>query len=149
VSLELSKSSKVAWWVLRLSNLSTILREWTAVHSLARIAMRDVILGAKVRPGACSSLHWCAAPLMGCSETHAALLVALQPIASLLAREKLEVPPKMRQVMSGMYNESQMAAVTAGLDGSPLVLVQGPPGEGALPGAHRPAVCGAASARSD
>ena len=36
------------WWMLRLSNLSTILREWTAVHSLGRIPMRDVILTAKV-----------------------------------------------------------------------------------------------------
>ena len=32
--------------------------------------------------------------------------------------------------MRGTYNESQMQAVTAGLDGSPLVLVQGPPGGG-------------------
>jgi hypothetical protein len=53
----------------------------------------------------------------------------LQPTNTLFARDKLEVPPKMEAVMRGMYNDSQMDAVTAGLGGSPLVLVQGPPGQ--------------------
>ena len=63
-------------------------------------------------------------------EQPSALPISLQPASSLLdVCEKLEVPPKMEAVMHGMYNESQMDAVTAGLDGSPLILVQGPPGE--------------------
>lgn len=37
------------WWLLRLSNLSTILREWAAVHSLGQMAMQNVLLTAKVR----------------------------------------------------------------------------------------------------
>ena len=37
------------WWVLRLSNMSTILREWAAVHAIAHLPLREVLLSAKVR----------------------------------------------------------------------------------------------------
>jgi hypothetical protein len=40
------------WWVLRLSGMSTIMREWAAVHCLAHMPLRDVLLKAKV----CASL---------------------------------------------------------------------------------------------
>lgn len=43
------------WWVLRLSGMSTIMREWAAVHCLAHMPLRDVLLKAKV----CASLIWC------------------------------------------------------------------------------------------
>lgn len=56
-------------------------------------------------------------------------LCSAQPAKSLLEHGKLEVPPRMRAAMEGTYNESQMKAVTAGLDGSQVVLVQGPPGQ--------------------
>jgi len=36
------------WWVLKLSSLSTIMREWAAVHSIAHTPLRDVLLTAKV-----------------------------------------------------------------------------------------------------
>lgn len=36
------------WWCLRLANLSTICREWAAVHSVAHMSLRDVLLTAKV-----------------------------------------------------------------------------------------------------
>lgn len=35
------------WWVLKLCNLSTITREYTALHSAARLDFLDVILSAK------------------------------------------------------------------------------------------------------
>lgn len=48
------------------------------------------------------------------------------------------VPPRMDSTMRGTYNDSQMAAVTAGLEGSQVVLIQGPPGG---PGGGRVCVC--------
>jgi senataxin len=89
-------------WVQELSNMSTIFREWNAIHCLPFGPLRSVILTGK-------------------------------PSASQLSERnvsKLEVPPRMRAVMEKQYNESQMQAVTAGLDGSPMVLIQGPPGTG-------------------
>lgn len=50
----------------------------------------------------------------------------VQPTQSLA---KLMVPPRMESAMASSYNSSQMAAVTAGLAGSQVVLIQGPPGE--------------------
>lgn len=61
--------------------------------------------------------------------TAAAAPPTAQPAKSLLEHGKLEVPPRMRSAMEGTYNESQMKAVTAGLDGSQVILVQGPPGQ--------------------
>ena len=36
------------WWVLKLSNMSTILREWGAVHAISHLPLREVLLSAKV-----------------------------------------------------------------------------------------------------
>ncbi|PRW45131.1 putative helicase MAGATAMA 3 [Chlorella sorokiniana] len=88
------------WWVLKLSSMSTIMREWAAIHCIAHMPLREVLLTAKPSQ------------------------------SLLAARGKLEVPPSMRAQMEKTYNESQMAAVTGGLDGSPVVLIQGPPGTG-------------------
>ncbi|PSC70977.1 putative helicase MAGATAMA 3 [Micractinium conductrix] len=88
------------WYVLKLSSMSTIMREWAALHCLAHMPLREVLLSA--RPS--QSL--------------------------LAARGKLEVPPQMAVAMRKTYNDSQMEAVTGGLDGSPVVLIQGPPGTG-------------------
>lgn len=92
--------SKNIWWVKRLANLSTILREWSAIHSLPQGPIKDVIMTG----------HPTASVLKGLAQ--------------------LEAPPRMRAVMEKVYNSSQMEAVTAGLDGSPMVLIQGPPGTG-------------------
>lgn len=35
------------WWVLQLCNVSTITREYTALHSAAALPFLDVILSAK------------------------------------------------------------------------------------------------------
>jgi hypothetical protein len=42
----------------------------------------------------------------------------------------LEVPPLLQKHLVGVYNESQLQALMAGLDGHPFVLIQGPPGTG-------------------
>ena len=39
------------WWLLKLSSMSTIQREWAAVHCLAHMPLREVLLSAKVRAG--------------------------------------------------------------------------------------------------
>jgi hypothetical protein len=35
------------WYLLRLCNLSTIMREWAALHALERLAFRGTLLAAK------------------------------------------------------------------------------------------------------
>eukprot|EP00887_Chlorella_sp_A99_P004223 scaffold15.g4223.t1 len=35
------------WWALRLCNTSTVLREWAAVHAVAHLPLREVLLSAK------------------------------------------------------------------------------------------------------
>ena len=64
----------------------------------------------------------------GCSNSRMALTV-LQLAVPLVKEGGLEAPPAMRTAMASSYNESQMQAVTAGLSGSPVVLIQGPPGD--------------------
>lgn len=45
--------SKVSsrWFVLKLSGMSTIMREWAALHCIGHLPLRDVLLSAKVRAG--------------------------------------------------------------------------------------------------
>ncbi len=45
------------WWLLKLTGMSTILREWVAVHSMSNMPMREVILTAKVRHGQHAACH--------------------------------------------------------------------------------------------
>ena len=52
------------WYLLRLANMSTLLREWIALHLTHTLACMDSILGQPVRP--CHSCSW----LMGCARTH-------------------------------------------------------------------------------
>lgn len=35
------------WYLLRLANLSTIMREWAALHAIDRLAFRSTLLAAK------------------------------------------------------------------------------------------------------
>ncbi len=36
------------WWALKLCSLSTIQREWVAIHCIAHMPLREVLLTAKV-----------------------------------------------------------------------------------------------------
>ncbi|GAQ80554.1 P-loop containing nucleoside triphosphate hydrolases superfamily protein [Klebsormidium nitens] len=92
------------WWVLQLCNLSTITREYTALHSAAALPFLDVILSAKA-PAPDGQ-----APTSGSAQW--------------------SIPEALRGHLAGSHNESQLAAVQAGLSRSPVVLIQGPPGTG-------------------
>lgn len=41
------------WYVLKLSSMSTIMREWAAIHCLAHMPLRDVLLTAKASSDGC------------------------------------------------------------------------------------------------
>ncbi|CAK0762015.1 hypothetical protein CVIRNUC_002915 [Coccomyxa viridis] len=86
------------WYLLRLCSLTTIQREWCALHAFPGLPFKDALLRGAL-PG--------------------------KPAAPALA-----IPEAVQQAMKAEYNDSQMAAVTAGLDRSPVILIQGPPGTG-------------------
>lgn len=48
-----------------------------------------------------------------------------------------DVPPTLRLAMEEDFNPSQMQAVTSGLNGSEVNLIQGPPGARTGPHSHR------------
>ncbi|RMZ53306.1 hypothetical protein APUTEX25_004794 [Auxenochlorella protothecoides] len=73
--------------------------------------------------------EWAAVHCMAHSPLHDVLLSA-KPSSSGVAAKQLEAPPRMLEAMAESYNASQLAAVTAGLDGTSLTLIQGPPGTG-------------------
>ena len=41
------------WWALKLSSMSTIIREWAAIHCVAHMPLREVLLTAQVGRGGC------------------------------------------------------------------------------------------------
>ncbi|CAL5219614.1 g1484 [Coccomyxa viridis] len=92
------QTKESCWYLLRLCNLTTIQREWCALHAFPKLPFRSTLLSATApdKP-----------------QEHA-----------------LVIPEAVQQAMAAEYNESQMAAVTAGLDRSPVILIQGPPGTG-------------------
>lgn len=51
-------------------------------------------------------------------------------VRALPPAQHLQVPRGLLQQLNANYNESQYEALTAGLDGRPLILIQGPPGTG-------------------
>lgn len=67
------------WYVLKLSSMSTIMREWAAIHCIAHMPLREVLLTAKVRRCvvACNAARtqagWQRAGTLRCS--HAALVL--------------------------------------------------------------------------
>ncbi|EFN56459.1 hypothetical protein CHLNCDRAFT_57676 [Chlorella variabilis] len=66
------------WWALKLSSMSTIIREWAAIHCVAHMPLREVLLTAQPSQ------------------------------SLLAARGRLEVPPQMRATMQKTYNDSQV-----------------------------------------
>jgi AAA domain len=58
------------------------------------------------------------------------ILLTCAPGAGGRAHAPLEVPTPLMKNLKATHNESQLAALTAGLDGRPFVLIQGPPGTG-------------------
>ena len=58
-----SAPSAPPWYLLRLCNLSTIQREWLALHAARSLPFADAILSASPRPGAGASAWRCPPPL--------------------------------------------------------------------------------------
>lgn len=87
------------WYTQPVASMSTIAREWAALHRTERIPVLHTILSGQA------------------------------PTAAV--RKRLAVPPGLQDVLAATFNDSQRAAITAGLQrNARLVLVQGPPGTG-------------------
>lgn len=72
--------------------------------------------------------EWAAVQRIGVSPFRDTLLTCKARAAGRDAA--LEVPPMLLRHLEGVYNESQLQALTSGLGGQPFVLIQGPPGTG-------------------
>nr|CAB3487038.1 unnamed protein product [Digitaria exilis] len=85
----------------KVCSLSTIMREFTAMHSVASLPFRDLILSAaeKHKDGEDQSRAW-------------------------------NVPQPLMDHLKTNLNDSQLEAVNAGLSRRSFVLIQGPPGTG-------------------
>ncbi|CAL5032138.1 unnamed protein product [Urochloa decumbens] len=90
-----------ALWILKVCSLSTIMREFTAMHSVASLPFKDSILSAaeKHKDGDDQSRAW-------------------------------NVPQPLMDHLKTNLNDSQLEAVNAGLSRRSFVLIQGPPGTG-------------------
>ncbi|KAM0873306.1 hypothetical protein ACQ4PT_038117 [Festuca glaucescens] len=88
-------------WVLKMCSLSTILREFSAMHSIASLPFKDLILSAsdKNKDGDDQNRAW-------------------------------NVPERLMDYLQTNLNGSQLEAVNAGLSRRSFVLIQGPPGTG-------------------
>ena len=71
-----------------------------------------------------SNVSWCMPQRCSAAQDTKRQLVSRPP--------PMEVPPGLSAAMEAEYNASQMTAVRSGLDGSDVLLIQGPPGEDAL-----------------
>ncbi|KAM0870160.1 hypothetical protein ACQ4PT_040201 [Festuca glaucescens] len=88
-------------WVLKMCSLSTILREYSVMHSVASLPFKDLILSAsdKNKDGDDQNRAW-------------------------------NVPEPLMDYLQTNLNGSQLEAVNAGLSRRSFVLIQGPPGTG-------------------
>ncbi|KAK9812261.1 hypothetical protein WJX73_008588 [Symbiochloris irregularis] len=91
-----------SWFLLRLSNMSTIIREWEALHSVTQLAFKEAFLSGRPEAGR----------------------------GQQSPQTRLHIPPAMHHALEQEYNASQMAAMCSGLSDEPVVLIQGPPGTG-------------------
>eukprot|EP01018_Ginkgo_biloba_P018605 Gb_01813 [translate_table: standard] len=87
--------------ICKLSSLSTILREYTALRSVGSLPFADLIFSAqsKCMDNDASSKSW-------------------------------NIPKPLMEYLEDNHNESQLEAILAGLTRNPIVLIQGPPGTG-------------------
>eukprot|EP01025_Chloroclados_australasicus_P000476 TRINITY_DN10246_c0_g1_i6.p1 TRINITY_DN10246_c0_g1~~TRINITY_DN10246_c0_g1_i6.p1 ORF type:complete len:622 (-),score=78.28 TRINITY_DN10246_c0_g1_i6:752-2617(-) len=91
---------ETGWWIYKVSNMVTILREWCALQAVnSNMGIADVLLNNQTQ-------------------------------FSQNQDEVMDIPNKMNQVLENIYNDSQLTALRAGLKGMQLVLIQGPPGTG-------------------
>ncbi|KAK3142623.1 hypothetical protein QOZ80_4BG0349090 [Eleusine coracana subsp. coracana] len=95
------KKQQSLLWILKLCSLSTIVREYTAMHSISSLPFKDLILSAaeKNKDSDDKSRAW-------------------------------NVPEPLMDYLKTNLNDSQLDAVNAGLSRRSFVLIQGPPGTG-------------------
>jgi len=90
------------WFLKNLANLSTVTREWLAIHAFPSLPYAQTIL--KATPSA-----------DGGAPTGANMWT---------------MPDALKNEIEHTYNDSQVKAVQTALNRDPLVLIQGPPGTG-------------------
>ena len=98
----MSSKHDETWYLKNIAALSTITREWRAVHEL-------------------SSLPYASTILKGAPAAEAGAPAAANAWA---------ISDALRNVMEHAYNESQVKAMSTALSQDPFVLIQGPPGTG-------------------
>ncbi|KAK1300878.1 putative helicase MAGATAMA 3 [Acorus calamus] len=88
-------------WILKLTSLSTIMREYSALRSIGSLPFKNLILSA-----------------IGESKDNSS------------QERPWDVPKLLMDSLKYNHNESQLAAICAGLSRRTFVLIQGPPGTG-------------------
>ncbi|MQL89807.1 hypothetical protein Taro_022394, partial [Colocasia esculenta] len=99
--LPILKTKEAFLWILKISSLSTIMREYIALQSISSLPFKDMILSATDK---------------------------LED--SNLQDEAWSVPRPLMDFLENTHNESQLEAIRVGLSRKPFVLIQGPPGTG-------------------
>lgn len=99
--LPIIEKSESMLWILKVCSLSTIMREYTALHSVVSLPFKNLILSAAEKSNNCNS------------EDRA-----------------WNVPRQLMDYLKNSLNESQLDAIHAGLSRKTFVLIQGPPGTG-------------------
>ncbi|XP_008781447.2 probable helicase MAGATAMA 3 isoform X2 [Phoenix dactylifera] len=99
--LSVFKTTESFLWILKICSLSTIMREYVGLHSVASLPFKDLILSAaeKSDQGNLGDRAW-------------------------------NVPQPLMDYLQSNLNDSQLDAVQAGLSRRTFVLIQGPPGTG-------------------
>ncbi|GBG92146.1 hypothetical protein CBR_g54447 [Chara braunii] len=93
------------FWMLKLCNLSTISREYRALHSVHALPFAESIISATAVLS--DSRSGSGGPTM-----------------------KWNIPVPLMECLEESHNSSQFQAIQAGLSRAPVVLIQGPPGTG-------------------
>ncbi|XP_006847151.2 probable helicase MAGATAMA 3 isoform X1 [Amborella trichopoda] len=95
------KAQDSVLWVLKISSLSTITREYSALHSIGSLPFADLILSASEKSKTGDPEH-----------------------------QTWNVPRPLMDSLVDNHNQSQLEAIQAGLSRRTFVLIQGPPGTG-------------------
>mmetsp|Transcript_12749 Transcript_12749/g.46633 ORF Transcript_12749/g.46633 Transcript_12749/m.46633 type:complete len:878 (+) Transcript_12749:157-2790(+) len=100
--LRLTTKDSRGWFIQKVCNLSTVLREYLALYQVKWIKFSKLLVTGDPE---------------GYEITHH-------------ADGRVGVPAKLKHALTKAHNPSQLQAIMAGLSSSPLVLIQGPPGTG-------------------
>ncbi|XP_073007942.1 probable helicase MAGATAMA 3 [Typha latifolia] len=99
--LSVLKTAESFLWILRICSLSTIIREYVALHSITSLPFKDLILSAAEKSNDMN-----------------------------VENRAWIVPEPLMDHLKTNLNDSQLEAIHAGLSRRSFVLIQGPPGTG-------------------